>query len=178
MKGAERKQVEGGWSTQDHKAFFAAGLLGHLLSWHHRSLQESITVHDHGALSPWRSCRCLCLVECTLGNSEETDGDNLQTYPWISEEGSNVCPGELWGVMRMSAHPSSVAPSHSVLPQVGCGPYLQCPNHCPCYVVIVQPCRLKMGRTVGDSLLDWLSSSKFLKSSSQKKPWSWARAQI
>lgn len=34
-------------------------------------------------------------------------------------------------------------------PQASCGPYLQCPNHCLGHVVIVQPYRLKIGRTVG-----------------------------
>lgn len=133
MRGAKWKQSEGGWATQNSKAFFATGLLGHLLSWHHRSPQEGITVDDHRAFSLWRPCRCVWLVECTRGNSEDAEDDNLQSFPWLPwVEGGNLgnaSPGVLWEVMGMWGQPASVAPSHFILlSQVSCGPYLQCPS--------------------------------------------------
>lgn len=116
MRGAKWKQSEGGWATQNSKAFFATGLLGHLLSWHHRSPQEGITVDDHRAFSLWRPCRCVWLVECTWGNSEDAADDNLQSFSWLPwVEGGNLgnaSPGVLWEVMGIWGQPSSVAPSH------------------------------------------------------------------
>lgn len=166
MRVAEWKWSEGGWATQNHKVFFTEALLGQLLSWHHhhRSAQEVITVDDHNFLvkALWRPGRCLCLVECTLGNSEGTDGDNLQLFPLISwEEGGNlggVSPGVLWEGMSMWGHPSSIVQSHSHSYLRWVVDLTSSPQDlCLCYFVIIWPCRrFKIEDRVSYSYTGWV----------------------